>query len=247
MDVYIFRRVEKKYRVTSAKKEALLKEIREQLIPDAHGKSTISSLYIDTPDFLLIRNSIAATAYKEKLRLRSYGVPDGDTKVFLEIKKKFKGVVYKRRISLTLNQAYEYMEKGVKPEDSQIMREIDYAMDFYRKPLPKMLVSYEREAYFVKDLPSLRITFDSAVRYREENLRLEMGNDGTRILPDGEFLLEIKTDGAMPMWLARALDRCEIYPSSYSKYGTAYRIKTGQLKLTENTIPEGEDQYVCTV
>ncbi len=242
MDIYIFKRVEKKYRVTSQTKDALLAEIGRYLIPDSHGKSTISSIYLDTPDFLIIRNSLEAKTYKEKLRLRCYGTPELDSKVFLEIKKKFKGVVYKRRIALTLSQAYEYLEKGVRPEESQIMSEIDYAMDFYRQPTAKMLVSYEREAYFAKDMPTLRLTFDSSPRYRENDLRLESGNDGTKILPDGEFILEIKTDGAMPVWLSHALDKLSIYPSSFSKYGNSYRMKSGQIPH-----PKGETKYVCTV
>lgn len=240
MDIYIFKRVEKKYRVDLRKKEELLSEIGEYLIPDEHGKNTISSLYIDTPDYLLIRNSIDAKVYKEKLRLRSYGVPTPDTKVFLEIKKKYKGVVYKRRISLPLFKAYEYLEKRIRPEESQIMDEIDYAMDFYRNPKPMMLVSYEREAYFAKDMPTVRLTFDSSVRYRENSLRLENGSDGKTILPENEFILEIKTDGAIPLWLSSALDKCRIYPSSYSKYANSYRD-------SQTTEVKGEEKYVCTV
>ena len=177
-DIYIFKRVEKKYRVDLRKKMELLSMIGEYLVPDEHGKNTIMSLYIDTPDYLLIRNSIDAKVYKEKLRLRSYGTPEKDTKVFLEIKKKYKGVVYKRRISLPLDQAYQYIETRNRPEESQIMDEIDYAMDFYRNPKPMMLVSYEREAYFAKDMPTVRLTFDSSVRYRDSDLFLEKGSDG---------------------------------------------------------------------
>ncbi len=245
MDIYIFKRVEKKYRVDLRKKQELLSAIGEYLVPDEHGKNTIMSLYIDTPDYLLIRNSIDAKVYKEKLRLRSYGTPEKDTKVFLEIKKKYKGVVYKRRISLPLDQAYQYIETRNRPEESQIMDEIDYAMDFYRNPKPMMLVSYEREAYFAKDMPTVRLTFDSSVRYRESDLFLEKGSDGNVILPENEFILEIKTDGALPLWLVHALDKCNIFPVSYSKYGTAYRTRLSD--APESAIIKGEEKYVCTV
>ncbi|MBR4279336.1 MAG: polyphosphate polymerase domain-containing protein [Clostridia bacterium] len=240
MDICFFKRVEKKYRVSLREKEALLSEIGRCLVPDEHGKNTISSLYIDTPNYLLIRNSIDARAYKEKLRLRSYGVPTLDTKVFLEIKKKYKGVVYKRRISLPLKTAYEYLASRVRPEESQIMNEIEYAMDFYKSPKPMMLVSYEREAYFAKDTPTVRVTFDSAVRYRENDLKLENGSYGKTILPENEFILEIKTDGAIPLWLAHALDKCKIYPTSYSKYANSYRDSL-------SSEAKGEEKYVCTV
>ena len=143
--------------------------------------------------------------------------------VLFEIKKKFKGVVYKRRISLPLAAAEAYLERGERPFDSQIMREIDYAMRFYGYPAPAALIAYEREAYFVKDLPALRVTFDTNVRYRTTDLSAKLGSHGTPIIPSDCILMEIKTDGAMPCWLATALDRAGIFPSSFSKYGTAYK------------------------
>ena len=221
-DIFTFKRIEKKYRISKQEKEALLSLCNDSLVPDSHGKSTICSLYLDTPDHLIIRNSIDARVYKEKLRIRSYGTPKPDDKIFFEIKKKFEGVVYKRRVSMPLFQAYDYIENGIKLEESQIMSEIDYAMQFYNQPKPSMLIAYEREAYFSKENPDLRITFDSAVRYRENDLFLEKGNEGTRILDDDEFILEIKTGGAMPLWLSHVLDELTILPSSFSKYGTAY-------------------------
>ena len=226
-DILIFKRVEKKYRLTPAKKAELLGLILPHLTADAHGRSTICSLYLDTPEHLIIRNSIDAKVYKEKLRLRSYGTPTQEDTVFLEIKKKYKGVVYKRREKLPLHEAMAYISGGPPPRDTQIMREIDYAMHFYRQPQPAMLIAYEREAYFDQELPSLRITFDTNVRYREDDLLLQSGHHGTRLLPDDVILMEIKTDGAMPVWLARALSDCDILPTSFSKYGTAYKITTG--------------------
>lgn len=223
-DIYIFKRVEKKYLINQREKDSLLNEISEYLTPDYHGRSTISSLYLDTPDYLLIRNSIDARTYKEKLRLRSYGTPNESDKVFFEIKKKFKGVVYKRRVSMTLKQAENYIKNGICPESSQIMNEIEYAMNFYRRPQPKALISYERDAYFVKSIPALRLTFDSGIRYRAHDLYLEHGTEGKKILPDGAYILEVKTDGAMPLWLSHALAKYNILPSSYSKYGNAYRL-----------------------
>ena len=237
-DILIFKRVEKKYRLTPPQKDALLSLISPHLTPDAHGRSTICSLYLDTPEHLIIRNSIEARVYKEKLRLRSYGTPAPEDTVFLEIKKKYKGVVYKRRENLPLSVAMHYIAGGEMPRDTQIMREIDYAMHFYRQPQPAMLIAYEREAYFDKTLPSLRITFDTNVRYREGDLHLEYGHDGTQLLPPDAILMEIKTDGAMPFWLARALSDCGILPTSFSKYGTAYKITAGLMAPLYHPITE---------
>ncbi len=243
-DICIFRRIEKKYIISNNEKDKLISLISQYLISDKHGKSTISSLYLDTPDFYIIRKSLEAKTYKEKLRLRCYGTPKLDTKVFLEIKKKFKGVVYKRRVAMTLKQAKDYLEKGTKPEESQIMSEIDYAMELYRKPAPIAMISYEREAYFIKDMPNLRITFDTNVRFRTDNLFLENGSQGTSLLPKNTFIMEIKTDGAMPIWLSHALDELKIVPASFSKYGTAYR--THIFENAQQNKETGEKEYVLT-
>ena len=222
-DICIFRRIEKKYLLTPTQYNALRRRIDGYLEPDEYGRSTVMSLYLDTPDHRLIRSSIEAVDYKEKLRLRSYGTPRPDSRVFLELKKKFDGVVYKRRVSLTLRQADAYIRSGIKPFDSQVFRELDYAMRFYGNPSPAALISYERLAYVVPSERALRITFDSDARYRVADLRLTAGSAGKRLLPEGTVILEIKTDGGMPLWLSRALDECGIRPGSFSKYGAAYR------------------------
>ncbi len=221
-DICIFRRVEKKYPINTQKKNMLLNAISHRLVADAHGKSTVCSLYLDTPDRLLIRNSMTATTYKEKLRLRSYGTPESDTEIFFEIKKKYKGVVYKRRVKMPLSEAEDYIRTGIMPQKNQIMSEIDYAMRFYRSPLPSMLIAYEREAYFGKEDDGLRITFDTAIRYRETDLDMTQGSYGAEITDKDLWIMEIKTNGGMPVWLAKALDECEIYPSRFSKYANAH-------------------------
>ena len=221
-DIMIFKRYEKKYLISRYEYDKLMSVIGEHLTPDVHGRNTICSLYLDTPDFLLIRNSIDAISYKEKLRLRSYGVPEFGKPIFFEIKKKYKGVVYKRRVSMTQDQAAEYIESGVIPFDSQIMREIDYLMKFYRNPKPNVCILCEREAFFDKENPSVRLTFDENLRYRYGFPNSDTIAEGTPIVQNDEYILEIKTPGAMPLWLAQALSECKIYPRSFSKYAHAY-------------------------
>ncbi|MBQ8524004.1 MAG: polyphosphate polymerase domain-containing protein [Clostridia bacterium] len=221
-DIYIFKRIEKKYRLTDEKKALLMSRISDRLIPDVHGVSTVCNLYLDTPSFLLIRNSIDAVSYKEKLRIRSYGVPTADSKVFFEIKKKLKGVVYKRRISMKRDTALDYVKSGVKPVTGQIMDEIDWAMRYYENPMPRVALFYEREAFTVRDEDALRITFDTGVRYRTDELCDPHDSRGKTIIPDDVTIMEIKTGGAMPLWLSHILDEIQIFPSKFSKYGTAY-------------------------
>ena len=141
-----FKRIEKKYLLSEAQQEALFQKIGAHLKPDAFGRSTVLSLYLDTPDHRIIRNSIEAADYKEKLRLRSYGTARADSTVFLELKKKFGGVVYKRRAAMTLKEAERYLRRGIKPFESQIMSEIDWAMRLYGRPRGAMLIACEREA-----------------------------------------------------------------------------------------------------
>ncbi len=222
-DIMIFKRYEKKYRITQKQAEELMLRIGDRILPDKFGKSTVCSLYLDTPDFLLIRNSIDARSYKEKLRIRSYGAPSDDKKLFFEIKKKYQGVVYKRRVSMTHSEAFRYIESGIAPFDSQIMREIDYLMCHYGHPEPSVCIMCEREAYFSCDNPDVRLTVDGNLRYLEGAFPTEESiGTGTPIVPRGEYILEIKTPGAMPIWLAEALSELGIYPSSFSKYANAY-------------------------
>ena len=85
---YVFERVERKFLLTPSQYEGMMRVLPEYMQADQYGESTILSLYLDTADSLLIRRSLEKPVYKEKLRLRSYGVPaDGDN-VFLEMKKK---------------------------------------------------------------------------------------------------------------------------------------------------------------
>ena len=217
-----FKRIEKKYLLSEAQYDALFGRIGAHLRPDEYGRSTVMSLYLDTPDRRMIRNSIEAADYKEKLRMRSYGTTAADSTVFLELKKKFGGVVYKRRAAMTLREAERYLRTGIKPFESQIMSELDWAMRLYGRPKGAMLIACEREAWFDEEHPDLRLTFDRNIRCRESELRLDRGSAGIRLLPKDTVLLEIKTAGAMPLWLADALDAEGILPGSFSKYGAAY-------------------------
>ena len=217
-----FKRIEKKYLLSEQQYEALFHRIGHHLTPDAYCRSTVLSRYLDTPDSRIIRSSIEAEDYKEKLRLRSYGTAAAESPVFLELKKKFGGVVYKRRAAMTLEEAERYLRMGIKPYESQIMSEIDWAMRLYGRPKGAMMIACEREAWFDEEHPDLRLTFDRNIRYRETELRLDSGSAGINLLPENTVLLEIKTAGAMPLWLADALDAEGILPGSFSKYGAAY-------------------------
>lgn len=233
---YIFKRVEKKYMLSEKQYEFVLDEIQKHMHIDEYGKTTINNIYFDNAEDQLIETSIAKPVYKEKLRLRSYGTPNNNSTVFFEIKKKFKGVVYKRRISMTLKEAYEYIETGNIPENQKgnVPDEIDYMIKRYSL-FPKVYIGYDRIALTDDTNPDLRITFDTNIVSRYEDVRLELGNAGYRLLEKGKYLMEIKIPGAMPMWLARVLSEAKLQPCSFSKFGQIH---------IQHKIREGYRQYV---
>lgn len=220
----VFERTEKKYLITQKQRKLLLEKIADNISPDKFGESTVCSLYFDTDDFRLIRNSIDKPLYKEKLRLRSYSTPNADSNVFLELKKKYRGVVYKRRETLKYGDVQRYFKTGQKPVNTQIMKEIEQTMNFYGGLKPKMFIGYDRTAFYGKEDGNLRITFDKNLRFRTDDLRLENRSFGEPIVDCMYCIMEIKALNSMPLWLAKALSELKIYPSSFSKYGTAYAI-----------------------
>ncbi|MCR5623678.1 MAG: polyphosphate polymerase domain-containing protein [Lachnospiraceae bacterium] len=220
-----FNRVEMKYVLSEEQYQAFMNLIRDRITEDAYFYSNILNIYYDTDSYEVIRHSIEKPKYKEKLRLRSYGVPTMDSTVFVEIKKKFDGRVYKRRIALPLREAKAYLDHGIKPTtpvNPQILKEIDFFLK--RNPVKgQMFVAYDREAYVGKDDNGLRITIDENLRNRESGVELEKGMEGKQLFDDNRRVVEIKCLGAYPRWLVEALNSLKIYPASFSKYGSFYK------------------------
>lgn len=226
----VFQRVEKKYVLTEKQYHQIMVALKPYMNVDEYGLHTIGNIYYDTKEDTLIRNSIEKPPYKEKLRLRSYGVPSLSDVVFLEIKKKVQGIVNKRRISLPLIEAYQYVETGkLFYPRTQIHREIDTFMKRYSLT-PKVYIAYDRIALYAKVNSEFRVTFDQKIRSRTENLFLESGCWGDLLLGHGERIMEVKVMGAMPLWFVHILSELEIYSSSFSKYGSVY---TKQIKNTQ--------------
>ncbi len=216
-----FKRYEKKYLLSPAQYEAVKRGMAPYMKPDAHPRYTICNIYYDTENYALIRASLEKPVYKEKLRLRSYGVPGSQSPVFLELKKKFDGVVYKRRVTMKTRDALRWLQGEQAGDGSQIGREIDWFLQFYR-PEPKVMIAYDREAYAAADGGELRITFDTGLRARSNELDLRTGDHGVPLLDDKRILMEIKIPGTAPLWLARLLSEARAFPTSFSKYGTYY-------------------------
>ena len=219
----VFKRYELKYLLTLAQKEKILEVMAPYMQLDQYGRTTIRNIYFDTDDYRLIRRSIEKPVYKEKLRIRSYSQATHESTVFVELKKKYDDVVYKRRLALNEKAAMAWIcgEKPC-PVDTQISREIDYFMRFYGNLNPAVFLTYEREAYFERNGGDFRVTFDDRILSRQTEIDLCKEIHGTPILPEGMVLMELKCPGAIPLWMVRALSRERIYKTSFSKYGTAY-------------------------
>lgn len=219
----VFQRYELKYLITPEQKDIILLESAPFMKADKYGNTTVRNIYFDTDDFRLIRRSVEKPVYKEKLRIRSYRKADKDSTVFVEIKKKYKGIVYKRRVALAEKDALSWIYGHNKPPfRTQITDEIDYFVNFYHDLYPTVFLSYEREAYYGKNDDGFRITFDKNVLFRTDGLTLEEEVCGVPLLPENRVLMEIKCAGAVPLWMVNILSREKIYKTSFSKYGTAY-------------------------
>lgn len=232
MAIEVFNRYEKKFIITDEIYNIIKPQLEEYMEVDDHSRNgdfyTICNLYYDTADNELIRKSIEKPTYKEKLRLRSYGVAEPKDKVFLEIKKKFKGCVNKRRTVIKLEDAYRYIETKQKPKtdsfiNEQILNEIDFMIHRYPSLQPSLFLSYDRSALIGIEDKNFRITFDRNILTRRYDLGLHYGIYGDPLLSKDQWIMEVKINRAAPLWFAELLSKYKIYPASFSKYGTEYR------------------------
>ena len=187
-----FRRVEKKYVINKNQYEILQKAMQDKMLEDEHGKSTIYNVYYDTEQYDLIKHSITKPIFKDKVRIRSYNAPTQNSKVYLEIKRKYDGIVSKRRIETSLEKFYENFNNQKETAKGQVEKELTYYFKHYRL-IPTMFLSYERNAYYEKENSDFRLTFDTNIIARDYDLQMEKGNYGTVILGKDNYVMEIKT------------------------------------------------------
>ena len=219
----VFKRYELKYMLTLEQKQKIIEAMSPYMQLDKYGRTTIRNIYFDTDNYRLIRRSIEKPAYKEKLRIRSYSQATADSTVFVELKKKYEKIVYKRRLPLCEQDAMSWVcREKVCLFDTQISREIDYFIDFYGKLKPTVFLSYEREAYYDKGGGDFRVTFDDNILCRQTDVNLCSTTYGSPILSEGKVLMELKCSGGIPLWMVEVLSRERVYKTSFSKYGTAY-------------------------
>lgn len=219
----VFKRYEMKYMMTRRQRKAVLEAMLPHMKLDNFGHTTIRNVYFDTDSYILVRRSIEKPIYKEKLRIRSYRQVKAEDEVFIELKKKYDDVVYKRRESLSQLEALEWLVRDTPfPKATQIGNEIDYFFQLYQTLKPKVFLSYEREAFYALDGSDFRVTFDENILARQEELSLSREVWGEALIDGDMVLMEIKTSGGIPLWMSHVLAQEKIYKTSFSKYGTAY-------------------------
>lgn len=237
-----FKRYEIKYLLTQQQKQAVLLAMQSYMKLDQYGRTTIRNIYYDTDTYRLIRRSLEKPAYKEKLRIRSYQTAAPDDLVFVELKKKYKSVVYKRRLTLPEIEARNSFKTGSPlPVHSQIADEIEYFRAYYEGLHPTVFLSYEREAFYALNDSDFRVTFDENILYRTCDLSLGSEIYGTPLLDKGETLMEIKTAGGLPLWMSHELNRLKVYHTSFSKYGSAYQ----DLMTRSAAEKQGRNLHAC--
>lgn len=272
----VFRRIEKKYRVAPVQRQAVEGFLARELTPDAFGRTMITSVYWDTPEMALISRSLEKPCYKEKLRVRAYGEAAGEALVracaagapqpqdashlvFFGIKKKFKGVVYKRRVGLSLGALFAFLggmpyveAVALHPSDNdeaslaaqsplncQIACELAAMLKRYPNLTPSLAIRCQRVAWapiaqltpvetaLLDEGPysQLRVTFDDTLEF------WSFRNDacGTKgqwrpIVNGATAIMELKNAGPLPVEFTSLLAKHDIFPTSFSKYGTAYQL-----------------------
>lgn len=227
MAIEVFNRVEKKFVITQKQfknlKESFDKEMKsDEYIKDKNSYA-IQNLYYDTIDDYLIKYSLSKPMFKEKLRIRAYGKVTLESFVFIELKKKINGVVNKRRSKIKLCEAYLFIHskelpKIVEYHNVKVLKEIQQFIMRY-EVIPKTYISYDRLAYKAGDF---RVTVDSNIHTRNDNLRLEYKKSGIELLEEGYLLLEAKSSLGLPIWFVKELSKEKIYKTSFSKYGKDY-------------------------
>ncbi len=238
-DIRVFKRYEKKYLLSSWQYSELIRKIGSTFVPDEYEESLVQNIYFDTDRCQLIRTSLEKPVYKEKLRLRYYNRLEREDKGYLEIKKKYKGIVYKRRESMYIQDALDFISNPPDNPDTQIGKELAWSVKRYGALKPAMYLSYKRKAYVFRDNKDVRITFDTDIGYKCykvscEELRENYQNNSAEscedirensLLSEGQVLMEVKVPAAIPLQWVRAFEELKIYPTSYSKYGTAYTME----------------------
>lgn len=225
-----FTRYELKYLIDWDTYQQIAQELLPYMAYDAKGKDeghySIVTLYFESPDYKIYYETVNKLRFRQKLRLRVYNDVTVEDQAFFEIKQKYRRVVNKRRTMIRLKDAYQFIEHADTPladlnvSNMQIMREIASFKAHYELA-PKLVVSYDRQAFQGLYQDDLRVTFDYNLRCRNDDLWIENGGHGQHFVDEDKVIMEVKMSQSVPLWLSRLLSEYQVAKNSVSKYCTS--------------------------
>lgn len=225
-----FNRFELKYLLTAAAAETLKAELCTRVDPDHYSGEagySVLSLYYDSPEFDFYWDKIEGLKFRRKLRLRAYPQANGTlpSQVMVEIKQRINKTVQKRRIRLPLQAALQLCTAQAQLSardafEANVISEVQYLVSA-KQLRPSCLIRYHRQAWQGREWhPGLRITFDTELKARVQDLQLSAHAADSYFLPPDQCILEVKVDERVPDWLASLLSKHECQLKRVSKYCT---------------------------
>ena len=191
-----------------------------------HNQYCVRSVYLDTDNLLFYHEKIEGLKIRKKLRVRVYNDIEAKSPAFLEIKRKFENTVFKERVKISLPETVTLMNGAnlqILDEDTSFSEAATLGKFLYLKKRlnlrTKVLVTYEREALMGLDDPNLRVTFDINPR-SFPNPRLEdiYREDDLICFSKHAFILEVKFNGRMPVWIRNIIRDYRLHLQAISKY-----------------------------
>jgi len=221
-------RFEMKYHISESKAAAIEKYIQPYISPDRYcklqptGSYPIVSLYLDSPDLRLCKESLTGKKNRFKLRIRGYSDDPAYPK-FFEIKRRLNTVIVKDRQRVSHRDVERLLSTGALPEQYySTEQEALKLFLFYQRCInagPVVLIRYLRRAYEDNSDTRVRVTFDRELSYKITNRPIvTLNSGGWQRMPINGVVLEIKFTSRFPAWLSRMVECVELQQQAFSKY-----------------------------
>lgn len=231
-------RYEIKFRINHEQKRRFLAAARFGLRDDPHGRDAcyrVTSVYFDSPALDFYWEKVNGESIRKKLRLRYYGdVSEGlslvDRVCYLELKHRVKDTVLKERVRLTSDGAQTILDD---PQQLRSVGELTAESDRHHLQTIRAIerlgaqlncraanvISYRREAWIGRVDDRLRVTFDDDGTAHDPACDASALLDaGTRVIPDGHYVMEVKFNSAFPRWIRDIIAQQHLLPRRFSKY-----------------------------
>jgi len=232
-DKTLFCRYELKYHITEAQAAAVENFIKPYIHLDRYsrvqpdGYYPISSLYLDSDQFTLCRETLTGKKNRVKLRVRTYSDDPANPR-FFEIKRRINNVILKSRAGVP-----EYLVEPIingriptateNTQDDNTLRQFClYMTSLNAKPV--VLVKYRRKAYEDDSDNRVRITIDRNLCFKSTRKpEVTLNGSGWQSVPIDFVILEIKFTARYPGWLSSMVKSLGLKSSPMSKYTSSIK------------------------